>query len=221
MSEINDPGIPQDHVDTPSDAQPDEPLSPVAGWSSAALRAVGAVAVGAGTLGRVANVAAAAEPLSTKVVVTDPSLCDGCLACEVNCSTWHASVGRSALPRIHILATTGCEAAHRRRVVSAGRAGFTPATCRHAQHRGAYPTARRPACGSTRRPGTATSARRTASPAGSARSTVRWSGRGPSRSRPRRSRASASFTTQSSTRTPSATSASGARAVRSASSGAR
>ncbi len=94
------------------------------------IAAIGAAAIAAATLGRAANAAAAAEPLSTRVVVSDPTLCVGCLACEVNCSTWHASVGRSAMPRIRVLRTPTVAL---RKEVSAflpGRAGFSPATCR-------------------------------------------------------------------------------------------
>ncbi|MBI2325007.1 MAG: hypothetical protein HYU87_08625 [Chloroflexi bacterium] len=94
------------------------------------LAAVGAVAVGVAALGRAANVAAAQQPLAKQVVSADPTLCVGCLACEVNCSTWHASVGRSAEPRIRILATPAV--ALRTEVASylPTRAGFSPATCK-------------------------------------------------------------------------------------------
>ncbi len=97
---------------------------------SGGLAAVGAVAVGAAVLGRAANAAIAAEPLSKQVVAADPTLCVGCLACEVNCSTWHASVGRSAEPRIRIMATPAV--ALRKEVSSylPTRAGFSPATCK-------------------------------------------------------------------------------------------
>ena len=94
------------------------------------LAAVGAAAVGVATLGRAATAAAAQQPLSKQVVVADPSLCVGCLACEVNCSTWHASVGRSALPRIRILQTAAVKLRPEVAAVLPGRAGFSPATCR-------------------------------------------------------------------------------------------
>jgi Fe-S-cluster-containing dehydrogenase component len=129
MPEMNDPGTPQDVVETQPDTQPTEPLSRrrlvVSG-----LVAVGAAAIAAGTLGRAANVAAAGEPLSTRVVVTDPTLCVGCLACEVNCSTWHESVGRSALPRIHILSTPDVKLRASVAAYLPARAGFSAATCR-------------------------------------------------------------------------------------------
>jgi len=113
----------------PIEAQTDEAVSRrrlVVGG----LAAVGAVAVGAAAFGRSATLAAAQQPLSDKVVVADPSLCVGCLACEVNCSTWHASVGRSAVPRIRIMETS--QISLRAEVASylPGRAGFSPATCR-------------------------------------------------------------------------------------------
>ena len=113
------------HVETP----PDGPLSRrrlVVGG----LAAAGAVAVGVGAFGRAATAVAAQQPLSSKVVVADPSLCVGCLACEVNCSAWHESVGRSALPRIRIMATP--QVALRKEVAAylPARAGYSPATCR-------------------------------------------------------------------------------------------
>lgn len=112
-----------------SDVEPAEPVSRRR-LVSGGLAAVGAVAVGAAVLGRAASTAAAAEPLSKQVVSADPTLCVGCLACEVNCSTWHASVGRSAVPRIRIMATP--TVALRKEVSShlPTRAGFSPATCK-------------------------------------------------------------------------------------------
>ena len=94
------------------------------------LAAVGAAAVAAGALGRAAN-AVSAQEMSDRVVVSDPSLCVGCLACEVNCSTWHASVGRSAVARIRIL--TDAKVTLNTRVASylpPSRAGNSPVTCR-------------------------------------------------------------------------------------------
>lgn len=94
------------------------------------LAAVGAAAVGVATLGRAATAAAAQQPLSRQVVVADPSLCVGCLACEVNCSTWHASVGRSAEPRIRIMATPQIKLRTEVAAYLPARSGFSPATCR-------------------------------------------------------------------------------------------
>ncbi len=94
------------------------------------LAAVGAAAVAATTLGRASSAVAAQQPISAKVVVADPSLCVGCLACEVSCSTWHASVGRSALPRIRILATPQVALRKELAAYLPARAGYSPATCR-------------------------------------------------------------------------------------------
>lgn len=127
MPEMDEPGTPQDVLEP--DAQPDEPLSRrrlVVGG----LVAVGAAAVAAGTLGRAATAVAAQQPLSTKVVVADPTLCVGCLACEVNCSTWHESVGRSALPRIRIMSTPEVKLSAPVAAYLPARAGYSPATCR-------------------------------------------------------------------------------------------
>lgn len=113
----------------PGASGPDEPLSRrrlVVGG----LAAVGAAAVAAGTLGRAANAASAQDPLSSKVIVADPTLCVGCLACEVNCAEWHASVGRSALPRIRIMATPEVKLKSAVAAFLPARSGFTPATCR-------------------------------------------------------------------------------------------
>jgi Fe-S-cluster-containing dehydrogenase component len=128
MSEFDDPGTSQDIAPT-SDVEPDEPISRrrlVVGG----LAAVGMAAVAAGTLGRAATAVAAQDPLSSKVIVADPSLCVGCLACEVSCSEWHDSVGRSALPRIHILATPDVALDPKVATILPARAGFTPQTCR-------------------------------------------------------------------------------------------
>ncbi len=129
MPEMNDPGAPQDALEPRSGAQPADALSRrrlVVGG----LAAVGAAAVAAGTLGRAASAVAAQQPLSDRVVVADPTLCVGCLACEVNCSAWHASVGRSALPRIRVLSTP--QVALRKEVAAylPARAGYSPATRR-------------------------------------------------------------------------------------------
>lgn len=92
--------------------------------------AVGAVAVGAAALGRPASVVGAQQPLSRQVVVADPSLCIGCLACEVNCSAWHQSVGRSAEPRIRVMETPQVRLRQEVAAYLPARSGFSPATCR-------------------------------------------------------------------------------------------
>src|SRR5512140_3450666 len=124
MADSEDTG--QDVKDVPPEG--DEPLSRrrlVLGG----LAAVGTAAVAAGALGRAAN-AVSAPLISDRVVVADPSLCVGCLACEVNCSTWHASVGRSALPRIRVLADNTVKLTTQLAAYAPRRAGFTPQTCR-------------------------------------------------------------------------------------------
>lgn len=93
------------------------------------LAAVGAAAVAAGALGRAAS-AVTAQDISTRVVVADASLCVGCLACEVNCSTWHASVGRSAVARIRILTDATVKLNTRVASYLPSRAGNSPVTCR-------------------------------------------------------------------------------------------
>lgn len=127
---MNDPEITREAgAEPPSTPPADEPLSRrrlVIGG----LAAVGAVAVGAAAFGRAANAVSVGQPISDRVVVADPSLCVGCLACEVNCSTWHASVGRSAEPRIRILATPDVTLNMAVAQHLPTRAGFTPATCR-------------------------------------------------------------------------------------------
>lgn len=128
---MNEQEIPRDAGLPPSTAgtPPEEPLSRrrlVLGG----LAAVGVVAVSAAAAGRAATAVAAQQPLSDKVVVTDPTLCVGCLACEVNCSTWHASVGRSAVPRIRILATPEVKLQTALASYLPDRSGFSPSTCR-------------------------------------------------------------------------------------------
>jgi electron transport protein HydN len=128
MTEINESGTPQDAPDLATDPQPDEPLSRrrlVIGG----LAAVGAAAIAAGSLSRAASVVTAQE-ISDRVVVADPSLCVGCLACEVNCSTWHASVGRAAVARIRILTDPTVKLNARVAAFLPARAGNTPQTCR-------------------------------------------------------------------------------------------
>lgn len=124
MADSEDTG--QDVKDVPPEG--DEPLSRrrlVLGG----LAAVGTAAVAAGALGRAAN-AVSAPLISDRVVVADASLCVGCLACEVNCSTWHASVGRSAVSRIRILTDNTVKLNTQLASYAPSRAGFAPATCR-------------------------------------------------------------------------------------------
>ena len=121
-SESTNPGAPQ------GAPQGDEPLSRrrlVVGG----IAAVGAAAVAATAFSRAAN-AVTAQEISDRVVSADPSLCVGCLACEVNCSTWHASVGRSAVARIRILTDNTVKLNTQLAASLPKRAGFTPQTCK-------------------------------------------------------------------------------------------
>jgi electron transport protein HydN len=93
------------------------------------IAAVGTAAVAATAFSRAAN-AVTAQEQSDRVVSADPALCVGCLACEVNCSTWHASVGRSAVARIKILADKTVKLNSQLAAALPGRAGFAPQTCK-------------------------------------------------------------------------------------------
>ncbi|MBI4212711.1 MAG: 4Fe-4S binding protein [Chloroflexi bacterium] len=63
------------------------------------------LAAGAGAVGAT-NLAAGkqlpGQRLSDGVIFPDPTLCIGCLTCEVRCSAVHKQVGLSAVPRIRI-----------------------------------------------------------------------------------------------------------------------
>lgn len=128
---MNDPEAQHQAPDEPPEAggPPDEPLSRrrlVVGG----LAGIAAVGVSMSSFGRAASAAVAVQPQSKQVVVTDPALCVGCLACEVNCSTWHASVGRSALPRIRVTQTAQITLRKEVASVLPSRGGFTVSTCR-------------------------------------------------------------------------------------------
>jgi Fe-S-cluster-containing hydrogenase component 2 len=109
--------------------QTEEPVSR-RGFVIGGAAALGAVAVGAAAFARPATLVAAQQPLAKQVVVADPSLCIGCLACEVNCSTWHESVGRSAEPRIRVMDTPQVSLRKEVSEYLPARAGYSPATCR-------------------------------------------------------------------------------------------
>lgn len=62
-------------------------------------------AIAAGGAGLAANASARGlqpQRLSEGVIFPDPTLCIGCLTCEVRCSAVHKQVGLSAVPRIRI-----------------------------------------------------------------------------------------------------------------------
>lgn len=69
----------------------------------AAVGAAAATAFSFGMKGLFSGSSQALPRLSDGVVLPDPSLCIGCLTCEVICSRWHKERGLSALPRITIL----------------------------------------------------------------------------------------------------------------------
>lgn len=58
--------------------------------------------VGMGGINLLHQPAAAELPLSSGVITPDPSLCIGCLTCEVICSRVHREQGLSDVPRIRI-----------------------------------------------------------------------------------------------------------------------
>lgn len=58
--------------------------------------------VGVGGMNLMRQPSAGQLPLSTGVVMPDPSLCIGCLTCEVICSRVHREQGLSDIPRIRI-----------------------------------------------------------------------------------------------------------------------
>ncbi len=93
------------------------------------IAAVGSAAVAATAFSRAAS-AMSAQEISDRVVSADASLCVGCLACEVNCSAWHASVGRSAVARIKILADKSVKLNSQLAAALPSRAGFSPQTCK-------------------------------------------------------------------------------------------
>jgi electron transport protein HydN len=69
------------------------------------LAGAGAVAVaflGAGAASALARPAFPRMAYSTGVIMPDPSLCIGCLTCEVACSQVHLEAGMSGVPRIRI-----------------------------------------------------------------------------------------------------------------------
>lgn len=62
--------------------------------------------LGAGTATALARPAFPRMAISTGVIMPDPSLCIGCLTCEVACSQAHLQAGMSGVPRIRIFDAT-------------------------------------------------------------------------------------------------------------------
>ena len=77
-----------------------EPIELVVRQAGAGFIAL--VAVGAGATNLLASSTPQELPLSSGVVMPDPSLCIGCLTCEVICSRVHREQGLSDIPRIRI-----------------------------------------------------------------------------------------------------------------------
>lgn len=63
---------------------------------------VAVAAIGIGGTNLLRDPGPAELPLSSGVIMPDPSLCIGCLTCEVACSRVHRAVGLSDIPRIRI-----------------------------------------------------------------------------------------------------------------------
>lgn len=99
------------------------------------LGAVGAAAAGAAVLG-LANLGAQprALPLSEGAIMPDPSLCIGCLTCEVVCGSYHREQGLSDKPRLRILnhAATTLHAEIQRKYP--GRGQFLQQPCKQCPH---------------------------------------------------------------------------------------
>src|SRR5688572_22396799 len=90
--------------DGPTPPVPPAPDLPRRNFMKGAFAVVGAaVAVEAvGFLGLARGNALAPQPLAQGVIFPDPSLCIGCLTCEVICSRVHKEHGLSDIPRIRI-----------------------------------------------------------------------------------------------------------------------
>lgn len=71
-------------------------------FKQAGAGAVAAALIGAGVPGVLKGPAFPTMALASGVVMPDPSLCIGCLTCEVECIDVHRAVGLSDVPRIRI-----------------------------------------------------------------------------------------------------------------------
>ncbi len=96
----------------------------------------GAVAVGAfvaldavGGLGVAIGATPKETQLAEGVVFPDPSLCIGCLTCEVICSTVHKQQGLSAMPRIRIFNDPSTKVADEVLAAYPGRGSFHQEPC--------------------------------------------------------------------------------------------
>ncbi|MFQ5857909.1 MAG: 4Fe-4S dicluster domain-containing protein [Anaerolineae bacterium] len=97
--------------------------------------AVGVVAAGAAILG-LKNLGAQPKPLSLSegVIMPDPSLCIGCLTCEVVCSQYHRDQGLSDMPRIRILNHPETELHSEIQRKYPGRGEFLQQPCKQCPH---------------------------------------------------------------------------------------
>jgi Fe-S-cluster-containing hydrogenase component 2 len=68
----------------------------------AGARFVAVAAIGVGGVNLLGDPGPAELPLSSGVIMPDPTLCIGCLTCEVACSRVHREAGLSDIPRIRI-----------------------------------------------------------------------------------------------------------------------
>jgi len=69
-------------------------------------------------------------PQATGVVFPDPSLCIGCLTCEVICGRWHREQGLSEVPRINIYYDDTVKVDQTILTKYPGRGSFIIASCR-------------------------------------------------------------------------------------------
>src|SRR5437899_9011011 len=177
-----------------------------------------------GGLGLVTGTAPKETKLSSGVIFPDPSLCIGCLTCEVICSQEHKREGLAAVPRIRIFNDPSTQVAQVIKDAYPDRGQFHQEPCLQCPTAECLYVCPVDALQVEPRPERASSGRTPVSLAGGARR------RAPSRSATSRRRripsrssdsARASRTTARPTRSPSATSATGATVVRPASSGAR
>jgi len=97
---------------------------------TATAGAVAALSLGVGGVSLFRAPPLKALALSEGVVFPDPSLCIGCLACEVNCSRWHKEQGLSALPRIRVLLDKTIVLHAEIAAKYPGRGTFTMLTCK-------------------------------------------------------------------------------------------
>src|SRR3979490_2343175 len=87
-----------------------------------ALEAIGGVSLAAGA-------APKSTPLANGVIYPDPTLCIGCLTCEVICSQVHKQAGLSDLPRIRVYKHTNTKVDPEGLAAYPGRGSFHQEPC--------------------------------------------------------------------------------------------